>query len=201
MAQRSGAETAVPSGAVQRRRCPAERCRDGGACAGGCREVDGCWVGGWLRLCGLEEGVTDTLGEDTGDVYMVVGVVTACVRSVLVGVLVMDVVAEDVVHASVSGDVTEREEGDKEEGDTEEAVAVGMSACGCCLGECLWDVWCLCLDELPLGVEVCAGWSVGVSGIGRGTGEWDWVEEVGGGRQETGTMAAVSAEGRALNDR
>ncbi|KAJ1163424.1 hypothetical protein NDU88_003882 [Pleurodeles waltl] len=39
-----------------------------GACDGGCREVDGCWVGGCLRLCGLEEGVTDTLGEDTGDV-------------------------------------------------------------------------------------------------------------------------------------
>ncbi|KAJ1116639.1 hypothetical protein NDU88_004845 [Pleurodeles waltl] len=39
-----------------------------GACDGGCREVDGCWVGGCLCLCGLEEGVTDTLGEDTGDV-------------------------------------------------------------------------------------------------------------------------------------
>ncbi|KAJ1100614.1 hypothetical protein NDU88_005695 [Pleurodeles waltl] len=41
-----------------------------GAGAGGigCREVDGCWVGGWLRLCGVEEGVTDTVGEDTGDV-------------------------------------------------------------------------------------------------------------------------------------
>ncbi|KAJ1194036.1 hypothetical protein NDU88_003331 [Pleurodeles waltl] len=39
-----------------------------GACDGGCREVDGCWVGGCLRLCGLEEGVTDTLGEDTVDV-------------------------------------------------------------------------------------------------------------------------------------
>ncbi|KAJ1151327.1 hypothetical protein NDU88_004110 [Pleurodeles waltl] len=56
---------------------------------------------------------------------MAVGVVTARVQSVLVGVLVMDVVADDVVHASVSGDVTGREEGDEEEGDTEEAVAVG----------------------------------------------------------------------------
>ncbi|KAJ1096925.1 hypothetical protein NDU88_002055 [Pleurodeles waltl] len=132
---------------------------------------------------------------------MVVGVVTARVRSVLVGVLVMDVVAEDVVHASVSGDVTGREEGDEEERDTVEAVAVGMSASGCCLCECLCDVWCLCLDELPLGGEVCAGWSDGVSGIGRGTGDWVWVEEVGGGRLETGTIAAVSAEDRALNDR
>ncbi|KAJ1200497.1 hypothetical protein NDU88_004321 [Pleurodeles waltl] len=57
---------------------------------------------------------------------MAVGVVTARVQSVLVGVLVMDVVADEVVHASVSGDVTGREEGDEEEGDTEEAVAVGM---------------------------------------------------------------------------
>ncbi|KAJ1163008.1 hypothetical protein NDU88_003471 [Pleurodeles waltl] len=39
-----------------------------GACAGGCREVDGCWVGVCLRLCILGGGVTDTLGEDTGDV-------------------------------------------------------------------------------------------------------------------------------------
>ncbi|KAJ1131045.1 hypothetical protein NDU88_009388 [Pleurodeles waltl] len=39
-----------------------------GACDVGCGEVDGCWVGGCLRLCVLEEGVTDTLGEDTGDV-------------------------------------------------------------------------------------------------------------------------------------
>ncbi|KAJ1112411.1 hypothetical protein NDU88_000675 [Pleurodeles waltl] len=30
-AQRNGAETAVPSGTVQRRQCPAERCRDGSA--------------------------------------------------------------------------------------------------------------------------------------------------------------------------
>ncbi|KAJ1179562.1 hypothetical protein NDU88_004796 [Pleurodeles waltl] len=132
---------------------------------------------------------------------MAVGVVTARVRSVLVGVLVMDVLADGGVHAGVSGDVTGREEGDEEEGDTEEAVAVGMSACGCCMCECLCDLWCLCLDELPLGVEVCAGWSVGVAGIGRRTGEWDWDEEIGGGRQETGTMAAVSAEARALNDR
>ncbi|KAJ1187322.1 hypothetical protein NDU88_004099 [Pleurodeles waltl] len=132
---------------------------------------------------------------------MAVGVVTARVRTVLVDVVVMDVLADGGVHAGVSGDVTGREEGDEEEGDTEEAVAVGMSACGCCLGECLCDLWCLCLDELPLGVEVCAGWSVDMSGIGRGTGEWDWVEEVGGGRLDTGTIAAVSAEARALNDR
>ncbi|KAJ1145823.1 hypothetical protein NDU88_012107 [Pleurodeles waltl] len=39
-----------------------------GACAGGCREVDGCWVGVCLRLCILGGGVTDTLGEDTEEV-------------------------------------------------------------------------------------------------------------------------------------
>ncbi|KAJ1152905.1 hypothetical protein NDU88_005679 [Pleurodeles waltl] len=39
-----------------------------GAWAGGCCEVDGCWVGVCLRLCTLEGGLTDTLGEDTGDV-------------------------------------------------------------------------------------------------------------------------------------
>ncbi|KAJ1099177.1 hypothetical protein NDU88_004281 [Pleurodeles waltl] len=68
---------------------------------------------------------------------MAVGVVTACVRSVLVCVLVMDVLADGGVHVGVSGDVTGREEEDEEEGDTEEAVAVGMSSCGCCLCECL----------------------------------------------------------------
>ncbi|KAJ1218261.1 hypothetical protein NDU88_005844 [Pleurodeles waltl] len=44
------------------------------------------------------------------------------------GVLVMDVMAEDVVRAGVSGDKTGREEGDEEEGDRVEAVDVGMSA-------------------------------------------------------------------------
>ncbi|KAJ1169433.1 hypothetical protein NDU88_001326 [Pleurodeles waltl] len=44
------------------------------------------------------------------------------------GVLVMEVEAEDVVHAGVSGDETGRDEGDVEEGDTVEAVDVGMSA-------------------------------------------------------------------------
>ncbi|KAJ1212879.1 hypothetical protein NDU88_000522 [Pleurodeles waltl] len=43
------------------------------------------------------------------------------------GVLVMDVVAEDVVHAAVSVDETGREEGDEEEGDTVEAMDVGDS--------------------------------------------------------------------------
>ncbi|KAJ1114131.1 hypothetical protein NDU88_002370 [Pleurodeles waltl] len=45
-------------------------------------------------------------------------------------VLVMDVVAEDVVHAGVSGDVTGREEGDEEEGDTVKAVDVGRRTAG-----------------------------------------------------------------------
>ncbi|KAJ1157642.1 hypothetical protein NDU88_010347 [Pleurodeles waltl] len=44
------------------------------------------------------------------------------------GVLVMDVVAEDVVPAGVSRDVTGREECDVKEGDKVEAVDVGMSA-------------------------------------------------------------------------
>ncbi|KAJ1206708.1 hypothetical protein NDU88_002109 [Pleurodeles waltl] len=39
-----------------------------GAWAGGCCEVDGCWVGVCLRLCTLGGGLTDTLVEDTGDV-------------------------------------------------------------------------------------------------------------------------------------
>ncbi|KAJ1135435.1 hypothetical protein NDU88_001875 [Pleurodeles waltl] len=56
---------------------------------------------------------------------MVVGVVSARERGVVVGVLVMEEVADDVVHAGVSGDETGREEGDEEEGDTVEAVDVG----------------------------------------------------------------------------
>ncbi|KAJ1210565.1 hypothetical protein NDU88_005927 [Pleurodeles waltl] len=57
---------------------------------------------------------------------MVVGVVSARERGVAVGVLVMEVVAGDVVHAGVSGDETGRDEGDEEEGDTVEAVDVAM---------------------------------------------------------------------------
>ncbi|KAJ1191346.1 hypothetical protein NDU88_000662 [Pleurodeles waltl] len=40
-----------------------------GAWARGCCEVDGCWVGVCLRLCTLGGGLTDTLGEDTGDAW------------------------------------------------------------------------------------------------------------------------------------
>ncbi|KAJ1127342.1 hypothetical protein NDU88_005745 [Pleurodeles waltl] len=43
------------------------------------------------------------------------------------GVLVMEVMDEDVVHAGVSGDETGREEEDVEEGETVEAVDVGDS--------------------------------------------------------------------------
>ncbi|KAJ1127363.1 hypothetical protein NDU88_005765 [Pleurodeles waltl] len=43
------------------------------AWAGGCCEVDGCWVGVCLSLCTLRGRLTDTLVEDTGDVCMVVG--------------------------------------------------------------------------------------------------------------------------------
>ncbi|KAJ1115233.1 hypothetical protein NDU88_003459 [Pleurodeles waltl] len=129
-----------------------------GAWAGGCCEVDGCWVGVCLRLCTLGGGLTDTLGEDTGDVCMGVGVV--------MGVLVMEVVAQDVVHAGLSGDETGREEEDVEEGDTVEAVDVAVSAWGWCLCECLWDVWCLCLPCPLLCVDECACWSDGVLGLG-----------------------------------
>ncbi|KAJ1211248.1 hypothetical protein NDU88_006609 [Pleurodeles waltl] len=107
-----------------------------GAWARGCCEVDGCWVGVFLRLCTLGGGLTDTLGEDTVDVCMVVGVVSAREWCVVMGVLVMEVVAEDVVHAGVSGDETGREEEDVEEGDTVEAVDVGVSAWGWCLCAC-----------------------------------------------------------------
>ncbi|KAJ1209746.1 hypothetical protein NDU88_005119 [Pleurodeles waltl] len=79
-------------------------------------EVDGCWVGVCLRLCTLGGGVTDTLGEDTGDVCMVVGVVTAREGCVVMGVLVMEGVDEDEVHSGVSGDVTGREVDEEEEG-------------------------------------------------------------------------------------
>ncbi|KAJ1180200.1 hypothetical protein NDU88_005422 [Pleurodeles waltl] len=55
---------------------------------------------------------------------MVVGVVSARERCVVMGVMVMEVVAEDVVHSGVNGDETEREEEDVDEGDTVEAVDV-----------------------------------------------------------------------------
>ncbi|KAJ1164760.1 hypothetical protein NDU88_005194 [Pleurodeles waltl] len=106
------------------------------AWAGCCCEVDGCWVDGCLRLCTLGGGVTDTLGENTGDVCMVVGVVTTSEGCVVMGMLVMEVVDEDVVHAGVSGDATGREV-DEEEGDTVEAVDVGVFAWVWCLCECL----------------------------------------------------------------
>ncbi|KAJ1211020.1 hypothetical protein NDU88_006382 [Pleurodeles waltl] len=107
------------------------------AWAGGCCEVDGCWVGVCLRLCTLGGGLTDTLGEDPGDVCMVVGVVSARERCVVMGVLVMEAVVEDVVHAGVTGDETGREEEGVEEGNTVEAVDVAVSAWGWCLCECL----------------------------------------------------------------
>ncbi|KAJ1099069.1 hypothetical protein NDU88_004173 [Pleurodeles waltl] len=53
------------------------------------------------------------------------------------GVLVMEVVDEDVVHAGVSGNATGREVEDEEEGDTVEAVDVGVCALG----------WCLCVPD------------------------------------------------------
>ncbi|KAJ1185326.1 hypothetical protein NDU88_002120 [Pleurodeles waltl] len=58
---------------------------------------------------------------------MVVGVVTAREGCVVIGVLVMEVVDDDVVHAGVSGDTTGREVDDEEEGDTVETVDFGMS--------------------------------------------------------------------------
>ncbi|KAJ1155651.1 hypothetical protein NDU88_008380 [Pleurodeles waltl] len=64
-----------------------------GAWAGGCCEVDSCWVGVCLRLCTLGGGLTDTLGEDTGDVCLVGGVVIARERCLVMDVLVMEVEA------------------------------------------------------------------------------------------------------------
>ncbi|KAJ1134717.1 hypothetical protein NDU88_001164 [Pleurodeles waltl] len=131
------------------------------AWAGGCCEVDGCWMGVCLRLCTLGGGLTDTLGEDTWNVCMVVGVVIAREWCVMMGVLVMEVVDEVVVHAGVSRDETGREEED-----TVEAVDVGVSAWEWCLCECLWDVWCLRLPYPLLCVDECACCSDGVLGIG-----------------------------------
>ncbi|KAJ1084315.1 hypothetical protein NDU88_004466 [Pleurodeles waltl] len=58
---------------------------------------------------------------------MVAGLVSALERCVVMGVLVMEVVTEDVVHAGVSGDETGREERDVEEGDTVEEVDVVLA--------------------------------------------------------------------------
>ncbi|KAJ1174201.1 hypothetical protein NDU88_006023 [Pleurodeles waltl] len=140
-----------------------------GAWAGCCCEVDGCWVSGCLRLCTLGGGVTDTLGEDTGDVCMDVGVVTTSEGCVVVGVLGMEVVNDDVVHAGLSGDATRRKVDDEEEGETVEAVDVGVCAWGWCLCECLWvEVWCVCLPVSLLGVDLGECWSEGELGIGWG---------------------------------
>ncbi|KAJ1175129.1 hypothetical protein NDU88_000420 [Pleurodeles waltl] len=57
---------------------------------------------------------------------MVVGVVIARERCVVMGVLVMEAVADDVVHACVSGDETGSEVEDVEEGDTVEEVDVDV---------------------------------------------------------------------------
>ncbi|KAJ1157566.1 hypothetical protein NDU88_010273 [Pleurodeles waltl] len=77
---------------------------------------------------------------------MDVGVVTTSEGCVVMGVLLMEVVDEDVVHAGESGDATGREVDDEEEGDTVEAVDVGVSS---------WE-WCpngAC--EMKCGAYVC----------------------------------------------
>ncbi|KAJ1210180.1 hypothetical protein NDU88_005548 [Pleurodeles waltl] len=117
-----------------------------GAWAGCCCEVDGCWVGGCLRLCTLGGGVTDTLGDYTGDVCMIVRVVTACEGRVVMGMLVMEIVDEYVVYAGVSGDATGREVDEEEEGDTVEAVDVGVFA---------WACACVSACEMKCGAYVC----------------------------------------------
>ncbi|KAJ1198709.1 hypothetical protein NDU88_002548 [Pleurodeles waltl] len=100
---------------------------------------------------------------------MDVGVVTASEECVVMGVLVKEVVDEDVVHGGVNEDATGREMDEEEEGDTVEAVDVGMSAWGWCLCDCLLDeVWCLCLPEPLLCVDLGGCWSEGVVGIGWG---------------------------------
>ncbi|KAJ1091245.1 hypothetical protein NDU88_004372 [Pleurodeles waltl] len=61
---------------------------------------------------------------------MVVGDVIAREQYVVMGVLVIEAVADDVVHAGVSGDETRREVEDVEEGDTVEEVDVGAFSDG-----------------------------------------------------------------------
>ncbi|KAJ1198941.1 hypothetical protein NDU88_002779 [Pleurodeles waltl] len=70
------------------------------------------------------------------------------------GVLVMDVVDEDVVHAGVNGDETGREEGDVEEGDTAEAVEVGGSLFYSPKKVCQIIVACCMLHNLALRRQV-----------------------------------------------
>ncbi|KAJ1161938.1 hypothetical protein NDU88_002418 [Pleurodeles waltl] len=146
-----------------------------GAWAGCCCEVDGCWVGGGLRLCTLGGGITDTLGEDTGDVCMVVGVVTASEGCVVMGMLVMEVVDEDVVHAGVRGDETGREVDEEEEGDTvEQWMLVCLHGHGACVSAC--EMRCgayVCLSHfcvliwMNAGLKVWLGYAE-VEGIGTG---------------------------------
>ncbi|KAJ1217624.1 hypothetical protein NDU88_005217 [Pleurodeles waltl] len=132
-----------------------------GARAGCCCEVDGRWVSVCLHLGTLGGGGTDTVGEDTGDMCMEGGVVTASEGCVVISVMV--VVDEDVVHASVSIDATGKEV--DEEGDTVEAVDVGMSALdGVCVSACVMMCGaCVCLNHscvlswVPAGLPVCLG--------------------------------------------
>ncbi|KAJ1113869.1 hypothetical protein NDU88_002110 [Pleurodeles waltl] len=85
-----------------------------------------------ISLTESRGGGTDTVGEDTGDMCMDVGVVTASEGRIVIGVMVMEAVGVDVVHAGVSGDATGRVVDEEEEGDTVEAVDVGVSASGWC---------------------------------------------------------------------
>ncbi|KAJ1170455.1 hypothetical protein NDU88_002332 [Pleurodeles waltl] len=85
---------------------------------------------------------------------MDVGVVTASIGCVLIGVLVMVVMDEDVVHAGVSVDATGREVEYEEEGDTVEAVDVGVSLGYSPKKVCQIIVACCMLPNLPLRHQV-----------------------------------------------
>ncbi|KAJ1188603.1 hypothetical protein NDU88_005362 [Pleurodeles waltl] len=132
---RGGAGSVV--GRLQPFPCSLRWLKHHGAWVGCCCEVDGCWVSECWRLCTLGGRNTDTGGEDIVEMCMDVGVMTASEGRVVIGVMVMEAVDVDVVHAGVSGDTTGREVDDEEEGDTVEAVDVGVSASGWCLCECL----------------------------------------------------------------
>ncbi|KAJ1210505.1 hypothetical protein NDU88_005869 [Pleurodeles waltl] len=85
---------------------------------------------------------------------MVVGVVIKCEQCVVMGVLVMKAVADDVVHAGVSGDETGMEVEDVEEGDTVEEVDVGGSLYYSLKKVCQIIVACCMLHNLELQRQV-----------------------------------------------
>ncbi|KAJ1117349.1 hypothetical protein NDU88_005549 [Pleurodeles waltl] len=82
------------------------------------------------------------------------GLVTASEGRVVIGVLVMEVVDEDVVHAGVSGDANGTEVDEEEEGDRVEAVDVGGSLYYSPKKVCQIIVACCMLHNLALRCQV-----------------------------------------------